>query len=116
MNRKDIRLNAGRQRGNAGGYIIAILLFGALLTLGSRLGPLYMDHNTMSNILDKMGDEQGLGSKGDGELRDIIKKRFKLNNIRDFDIKQHIQFVRTGRGTDIVMDYEIRLPWCITWT
>lgn len=104
------QLRRNRQQGNAGGYILAILLFGGLLTVGSRLGPLYMDHNTMSNILDKMATEQGLGAKSDGELRGMMRQRFKVNNIRDFDINQHVNFERTGRGTDVVMDYEVRLP------
>ena len=99
-----------RQRGNAGGYILAILLIGGAVTVGTRLGPLYMDHSTMSSIMDKMAEEPGLGVKGDNELRTIMKKRFKLNNIRDFDLNQHVEFERTGRGTDVVMDYEVRLP------
>jgi len=99
-----------RQHGNAGGYILAILLLGGAITMGSRLGPLYMDHNTMSNIIDKMASEQGVGIKGDRELRSMITKRFKLNAIRDFDIDEHIRFERSGRGTELIMNYEVRMP------
>ena len=103
-------LNRGRQMGALGGYIIAILVFGGLLTMASRLVPLYMDHNTMSNIMDKMQDETGLGVKTDFQLIDLMKKRFKLNNIRDFPIHEHIDFKRSSRGTDVVLDYEVRIP------
>ncbi len=111
MNRTKIRsLNRRRQTGALGGWIIAILIFGGGMTLAARLGPLYMDHNTMSGLLDKMGDEAGMGIKSNGELKNIIKQRFKLNNIRDFPIDEHIAFERTGKGTEIVMDYEVRIP------
>lgn len=109
-NKRNIKLTRSRQGGNMGGYIIAILFFGGLLTTASKLGPLYLDHNTMATQMDKMAELPGLGVKSDGELRGMLKKRFKLNNIRDFDMKQHIKFVRTGRGTDIVMAYEVRMP------
>ena len=104
------RLNPGRQEGGAGGIILAILIFGAILTLGSRLGPLYLDHNTMSTVLDKMAEEPGLASKSDGQLREMLKKRFKLNNIREFDVKEHVDFPRNGEGTSVVLDYEVRMP------
>jgi hypothetical protein len=99
-----------RQRGSVGGYLIAIILFGGLLTFMARLGPLYYDHSIMSNILDSMAMEGGIGNRTDNDIRAMIKQRFKLNNIRDFDIKQHVKFERTGRGTEIVMDYEVRMP------
>ena len=99
-----------RQRGNAGGYILAILFLGGAITMGSKLIPLYLDHNTMSSIIDKLAEEPGMGNKDDIELRNILKKRFKLNNIRDFDLNTHVTFRRSGRGTEIVMDYEVRLP------
>ncbi|MBT4161835.1 MAG: DUF4845 domain-containing protein [Gammaproteobacteria bacterium] len=104
------KLKKNRQQGAAGGYIIAILLFGGLMTMGSKLAPLYMDHNTMSTIMDKMAEETGLGAKTDSQLIEMMKKRLKLNNIRDFPIQDHVEFKRSGRGTDVIMDYEVRLP------
>lgn len=98
------------QAGNAGGYILAILLIGGGITMGSRLAPLYLDHNTMATIVDKLAEEPGMGGKGDTELRNILRKRLKLNNIRDFDLNQHVTFKRSGRGTELVMDYEVRMP------
>jgi hypothetical protein len=102
-------LTRKRQHGNMGGYLLIFLLLGGSLTLGSKLVPLYMDHNTMSGLLDKMAEEPGMGAKGDTALRDAMRKRFKLNNIRDFDVKKHTKIDRTGRGTDIIMDYEVRM-------
>ena len=102
--------NRSRQRGALGGYLIGIILFGGLLTFLARLGPLYYDHNIMSNVLDAMGMEAGLSNRTDNDLRDMIKQRFKLNNIREFDIEEHVDFERSGKGTSIVMDYEVRMP------
>lgn len=98
-----------RQHGGMGSLIFAILIFGGALSLGAKLVPLYMDHNTMSSILDKMSEEQGMGSRGDSAIRDEMRKRFKLNNIREFDLREHVQIERHGRGTDLILDYEVRV-------
>lgn len=80
------------------------------MSLGAKVVPVYMDHNTMSTILDKMAEEPGMGSRGDGGIREEMRKRFKLNNIRDFDLGEHVTIERHGRGTDVLLDYEVRMP------
>lgn len=99
-----------RQNGAMGSLIFAILIFGGMISLGAKVVPVYMDHNTMSTILDKMADEPGMGSRGDGGIREEMRKRFKLNNIRDFDLGEHVSIERYGRGTDVMLDYEVRIP------
>jgi len=103
-------LNRDQQIGALRGFIIAILLIGGFLTLSSRLVPLYMNHNTMSKILDKMESESGLSGKNDSQLIELMNKRFRLNNIRDFPIGENVKFTRKNRGIDIVLDYEVRVP------
>ena len=104
------QLNRNRQQGAMGGIILGVLIFGGLLSMGARLGPLYLDHNTISTIMDKMAEEPGLGIKTDNQLIDIMKQRLKLNNIREFPIQEHVEFERSGRGTDVILDYEVRIP------
>ena len=90
--------------------MLAILLCGGLFTIASRLVPIYMDHNTIINILDKMQDERTLSEKTDSELMEIMRKRFRLNNLRNFPIDEHVEFKRSGAGVNLVLDYEVRVP------
>ena len=111
MRNESMRLSRQRQRGAMGGIIIAILLFGGFLSLGANLGPLYLDHNTMSTVMDKMAEEPGMGSKTDVGIMDSFRQRLKLNNIRDFNFKEHAFLDRgSARGTELVVDYEVRIP------
>ena len=105
-----VMVNRDQQIGTLGGYIIAILLVGGSLTMASRLVPLYMNNNTMSNVLDKMQSESGLSRKTDSQLIELMNKRFRLNSIRDFPIHEHVKFKRSSRGIGIVLDYEVRVP------
>ena len=99
-----------RQKGSLGGYMLAILLFGGLFTIASRLVPIYIDHNTIINILDKMQYERTLSEKTDSELMEIMRKRFRLNNLRNFPINEHVEFKRSSAGVNLVLDYEVRVP------
>ena len=103
-------LNRDQHRGAFAGYMIAILLFGGLFTISSRLVPLYINHSTMSNVLEELQPETGLSGKTDAQLIELIDKRLRLNNIRDFPIHQHLEFRRRGGGTELILEYEVRVP------
>lgn len=92
------------------GWLILILVFGGLLSVGTKLFPVYMDHSTISNLLDKMAEEDGMAIKTKSEISKIVTNRLKLNNIRDFKIADHLEINRTKNGTELVLDYEIRVP------
>ncbi len=91
------------------GWMFIVFIFGSVLTVGMKLMPPFLDHNTMSNILDGMAAEDGLARKRDFQIANMIKKRFKMNNIRDFKINENLEIKRTRNGVEIVMDYEVRM-------
>ncbi len=91
-------------------WLLILLMAGALMSIASQLLPVFMDHNTMSGILDGMAEETGLTAKRDVDIQNMIIKRFKMNNIRDFRVDQHIVINRSREGVEIVMDYEVRMP------
>lgn len=91
------------------GWILMILVFGSVITMGMKLLPLYLDHNTMSNVLDSMVDEPGLLGKRRYELEDMLKKRFKVNNVRDFNHKENLVIKKDKSGVEVIIDYEVRI-------
>lgn len=102
--------NKDLQKGAFGSYILAILLLGCIFTMASRFAPIYMEHNTISNILDNMQAERGLGDKTDSQLKELIDKRLSFNNVRNFPIDEYIEFKRSSRGISLVLEYEVRIP------
>ena len=92
------------------GWIFLILVVGSTVTVGTKLAPLYLDHNTMGNIIDRLAQEKGMVKKGNGELTAIIRKRFKLNNIRTFDLNRNMTIRRPQNRVVITLDYEVRVP------
>lgn len=92
------------------GWMFLIMIIGSLITVGTKLAPLYIDHNTMANILDRLAEEKGMVVKRNVELTRIIKKRFKMNGIRTFDLKKNMSMKRPENRVIITLDYEVRLP------
>ncbi|MBT3832344.1 MAG: DUF4845 domain-containing protein [Gammaproteobacteria bacterium] len=108
MNRKILQ-GKHRQRGSMGGILVILLALASVVSVGSRVIPLYLDHNTMGTIMEKMSLENGLALQSEGNIRDTMRKRLKMNNIRDFDLKEHLKIDRSKLGTELVLDYEVRI-------
>lgn len=99
------------QRGlSMAGWMFLIMIIGSLITVGTKLAPLYLDHNTMSNILDRLAEEKGMVVKRNVDLVNIIQKRFRMSGIRTFDLKKNMTIKRPENRVIITLDYEVRLP------
>lgn len=92
------------------GIIIVLLMAGAATSVGLKLVPFYMDFNTIGAFLDTMAQENGMVNKRTVELKAIITKRLKMNNIRDFKVEDRMTIKRAADRVIIDLDYEIREP------
>jgi hypothetical protein len=108
MNRRT-PLGKNRQRGSMGGIMVALLIVAAAISLGTQLVPLYLDQNTMGTIMDKMSQENGLALSTDTALRETMRKRLKMNNIREFNLKENLKTERSKRGVELDLNYEVRI-------
>lgn len=109
MTNRKILLGKHRQRGSIASILVTLLVLASLVSVGSRVIPLYLDHNTMGTIMEKMSLENGLGLESEGNIRDMMRKRLKINNIRDFDLKEHLKIDHSKGGKELVLDYEVRI-------
>lgn len=99
-----------RQRGlGLWGYVGLLLLIGAVVTLGLRLGPHYMTYGAVKDILDSLSSER-VHTMDKRAIRDLIAKRFKINSLYDLEPKKIISIDRTRERTKLVLDYEVREP------
>ncbi len=98
-----------RQRGmSITGWLLMVLVVGGVVTVGIKLVPHYLDHNTMSRVLDNLALDKDISSARVPAIYAMIQKRFKVNGIRNFPIKDNIKIKRTKVGVEVSMDYEVR--------
>lgn len=89
------------------GVLVAVLFFGSLLTLGIKLGPIYLDDLTIQEALEGLEGTENLGTMGPSDIRGLINKRLSVNNVRGFDAK-NISISKDGDLVKIDVDYEVR--------
>ena len=79
----------------------------ALMTLVLKLGPHYIDFQTMQTIFKAL-PETKVHTMSKGDIYDALGKRFKVNSLRDFDIKDIVSIERQKTGTVVTVAYERR--------
>lgn len=89
------------------GILVAVLFFGSLLTLGIKLGPIYLDDLTIQEALEGLDGTDGLSDMTPGNIRSLINKRLSVNNVRGFDAK-NIELTKDGNLVIIDVEYEVR--------
>ncbi len=100
----------GYQRGVSKFGLLIMGLFVALfLTVGLKVGPLYMDNNTLTSMADDMIADGTANRLAVDEIRQRFADALRLNAIYDFDLSD-IAIRRGGGETSIRIAYERRLP------
>ena len=108
MNRKTLPGKRG-QIGSMTGVALTLLIIASLVFIGSRLTPAYLDYNTMVTVMQKMSQENDLALLDDAKIRETMRKRLKINNIRKFDLEEHLKIARGKGGAELVLDDEVRI-------
>jgi hypothetical protein len=108
MSRKTL-LGKRRQRGSIAGVVLALLIAASVIFVGLRLTPVYLDHNTMITVMQKMSQENDLALLRDAKILETMGVRLKINNIRKFDLKDKLKITRGSHGAELVLDYEVRI-------
>jgi hypothetical protein len=89
------------------GWLLIILGAATTAVLAMRLIPHYIDYRTVITVVDALPQSQ-VHKMSKGSIRDNLKKRFRINNVRSLDYKEIIRIERDRSKTLLVVDYEVR--------
>ena len=102
--------SARKQAGaSAIGILIGVSLLVSALTLVLKLGPHYLDWQTMKSVMESL-PAANVHTMAKKDIRESLKKRFRVNSLRDFDLEKIISIERNKAGTTISVAYERREP------
>lgn len=97
-----------RVRGlSALGMLSVLVVAAAAITLVLKLAPHYINFYTMQSILEGLPPQE-VRTMTRTSLSDTLQKRFKINNLRDFNIRDIITLDRSREGTVLEVNYERR--------
>jgi hypothetical protein len=92
------------------GWLFFITVFGFSLTVSMKILPLYIDHSTMIGVMEGMTEQRGMAARSNSEIDKILDRRFKVNNILDFDYDDNVTMTRKDDSVTIILAYEVRVP------
>ncbi len=99
-----------RQRGlTMISWLVVLIVIGFFIMVGLRVGPVYLEHYSIKNILFSLKEEPFISRKPVGEIRSMLIRRFDINSIKNID-RDQIKIRRSGGVTTIELSYEQRRP------
>jgi hypothetical protein len=105
---RDMMSGPRRQRGMAMiQWLILILIVGGTATMAVRTVPHYIDFYTMVSVVEALPKNR-VHVMSKQKIRESLKKRFKINNIREFDLTKIVAIERKRGATALTLEYEIR--------
>jgi hypothetical protein len=99
-----------RQDGvSALGMVAGLAALVAVVVLMLRLGPHYIDFQTMGSVMEGLNGLQ-VNEMDKRAIFQTLEKRFKINNLRSFRVRDRVSIERDKTGTTVVVKYEVREP------
>jgi hypothetical protein len=100
--------SARRQRGmTAIGGLATLIIIVSAITLTLKLVPHYIDFYTIQSVIEALPSEEVRGMTR-AALNEKLDKSFKINNLRDFAIRDIITVERSRDATVLQVQYERR--------
>jgi len=91
------------------GLLILGIFVALFLTVGIKVGPLYMDNDIITSLADDLIADGTANRLSVEEIRQRFANAMRLNAIYDFNLSD-IEIIRGGGRTVIRIDYERRIP------
>ena len=104
-----MRMVTVRKQGGASalGILVGVSVLVSVFTLILKLGPHYLDFRTMQSIFNGLPASQ-VHTMSKKDIYESLKKRFKVNSLRDFDVTEIVKIERQKTGTLVSVAYERR--------
>jgi len=97
-----------RQRGiTMLGAVAILVVVASVVTVALRLGPHYIDFYTMQTLIEELPANR-VHTMERGDIREALQKRFRINNIRAYEVGDVISIERDKGETQLIIRYEAR--------
>jgi hypothetical protein len=91
-------------------WLLVLAIAGFFAAIALALVPIYLEHYSIKHVLAQFEYERDLDKKTNAEIRELMKRRLKINGVYEFDVKNHLKIKRSDRRTTLQVLYEVRKP------
>ena len=86
---------------------LLVVVFG--ITMALKIGPHYIDYRTIQSVIEQLPPEE-VNTMTRAAVLEGLEKRFPLNSLYDFKVRDIIEFERGRDTTTLSLAYEKREP------
>lgn len=98
------------QRGvSKSGLLLIAVLIGLFFTVGLKVGPLYIDHNLITDVCQELVDNGEASNMTLSDVRNRVSNTLRINNVVGFDLDD-IRMRKENGNAVITIAYERRIP------
>lgn len=90
------------------GVVFAVGLFGLLIKVGAAVGPVYLDHMTISKLVTNAIQDPETKKMAPKEFKDYLNRAFNMNNMSDRKAEDLLKFSPGSDGYVVDLEYEER--------
>jgi hypothetical protein len=105
--RSDSSLRTGQTGASAISTLCVLLVVVSILSLALKLGPHYIDFRTIQSVVNQLPPNE-VNTMPRAAVFEALEKRFPLNSLYDFKVRDIIQFERGPEATTLTVAYEKR--------
>ena len=87
--------------------LLILILVGFGVFLLFKMVPVYLEYFNVSSSVNSLKNVVDLGQKSKEEVRELLKKRLDINDVRRIK-PEHIKITRDGMATTVAVNYEAR--------
>ncbi|GBE09564.1 hypothetical protein BMS3Bbin12_00715 [bacterium BMS3Bbin12] len=91
------------------GWMLVLAIGGFFLVLAVRLVPVYLEYFSVASSVDSLKDEPAIVKKSPDKLRDLLGRRFDVNDVEHVTPKD-VRIERQGEQTTVDVKYQVQVP------
>jgi len=93
-------------------WVVVISFIGIFAVAALQIIPSYLSFFSARSVIENLKTDSAIKGKTSSEIKTLIKKRFRVNNLRHINVKKSISFknrgISEGSGFIVKMNYEDR--------
>jgi len=93
-------------------WIIVISFIGIFAVSALQIIPSYLSFFSARSVIETLKTDSAIKGKTSSEIKTLIRKRFRMNNLRHIDVNKAVSFknkgISEGSGFIVKMNYEDR--------
>jgi len=88
--------------------LIGLVMIGVIFSVAMKFVPHYWDHQAAVGVVERLTEDANSQGADARDLKRLLEKRLKMNNLDHFVENGWVQVIDTGRGHEFTFNYEVR--------